>query len=58
MPTRSLISFPTVTAAAIDRLAHHSVIVELNMESCRMAAAQKARKADSGTPSATKEADA
>jgi len=49
---------PTVTAAAIDRLAHHSVIVELNMESCRMAAAQKARKADSGTPSATKEADA
>jgi hypothetical protein len=28
-----------VTAAAIDRLVHHSVIVELNMESYRMAAA-------------------
>ena len=46
---------PMVTAAAIDRLVHHSVIVELNMESYRMAAAQKARKADSNQPAIIKE---
>ena len=34
---------PMVTAAAIDRLVHHSVILELNIESYRMAAA-KSRK--------------
>lgn len=32
---------PMVTAAAIDRLVHHSVIVELNLESFRMAQALK-----------------
>ena len=32
---------PMVTAAAIDRLVHHSVILELNIESYRMAAAKK-----------------
>jgi len=46
---------PMVTAAAIDRLVHHSIIVELNMESYRMAAAQKARKADGGQPTTNKE---
>ena len=34
---------PMVTAAAIDRLVHHSVIVELNLESFRMAQALKFR---------------
>ncbi len=32
---------PMVTAAAIDRLVHHSVILELNIESYRMEAAKK-----------------
>jgi DNA replication protein DnaC len=32
---------PMTTAAAIDRLVHHSVILELNLTSYRMAAAQK-----------------
>ena len=39
---------PMVTAAAIDRLVHHSVILELNIESYRMEAAQK-RKTKSRT---------
>jgi DNA replication protein DnaC len=34
---------PMVTAAAIDRLVHHSVIVELNLESFRMAEALKSK---------------
>jgi DNA replication protein DnaC len=34
---------PMVTAAAIDRLVHHSVILELNIESYRMEAAKKKR---------------
>lgn len=34
---------PMVTAAAIDRLVHHSVILELNIESYRMEAAKKRR---------------
>jgi len=33
---------PMVTAAAIDRLVHHSVILELNISSYRMSAAKKA----------------
>jgi len=33
---------PVVTAAAIDRLVHHCVILELNVESFRMAEARKA----------------
>ena len=32
---------PMTTAAAIDRLVHHSVILELNLESYRMEVAQK-----------------
>ena len=32
------------TAAAIDRLVHHSTIIELNTESYRMNAAKNARK--------------
>jgi DNA replication protein DnaC len=32
---------PMVTAAAIDRLVHHSVILELNVGSYRMEAAKK-----------------
>jgi len=35
---------PMVTAAAIDRLVHHSVILELNIESYRMVAAKKGKK--------------
>jgi DNA replication protein DnaC len=35
---------PMVTAAAIDRLVHHSVIVELNLESYRMGHAKNRRK--------------
>jgi DNA replication protein DnaC len=33
---------PMTTAAAIDRLVHHSVIIELNLESYRISAAKKA----------------
>lgn len=35
---------PLITAAVTDRLVHHSIIIELNMESYRIAAAQKARR--------------
>jgi len=35
---------PMTTAAAIDRLVHHSVILELNLESYRMEVAQKRKK--------------
>jgi DNA replication protein DnaC len=35
---------PMVTAAAIDRLVHHSVIIELNLESYRMEQALKFQK--------------
>jgi hypothetical protein len=42
---------PMTTAAAIDRLVHHSVILELNLPSHRMEAAQKKRgAAASSTP--------
>ncbi len=37
----SIFKDPMTTAAAIDRVVHHSVILELNMPSYRMAAAQK-----------------
>ncbi len=40
------------TAAAIDRLVHHSVIVELNIPSYR---AEQAKKAKQVRPSATAE---
>jgi DNA replication protein DnaC len=36
---------PMTTAAAIDRLVHHSVILELNLPSYRMEAAQRKKKA-------------
>ena len=39
---------PMTTAAAIDRLVHHSVILELNITSYRLAASQKKKK---GVPS-------
>jgi len=35
---------PMTTAAAIDRLVHHSVIVELNLPSYRMEAAKKKKQ--------------
>ncbi len=38
---------PMVTAAAIDRLVHHSVIIELNIESYRMEEARKRSKRSS-----------
>ena len=41
---------PMTTAAAIDRLVHHSVILELNMPSYRMKAAQ-GRKGKTGKAS-------
>jgi len=37
----SIFKDPMTTAAAIDRVVHHSVILELNVPSYRMAAAQK-----------------
>jgi DNA replication protein DnaC len=41
----SIFKDPMVTAAAIDRLVHHSIILELNMESYRMVEAKKSRTA-------------
>ena len=37
---------PMTTAAAIDRLVHHSVTLELNIDSYRMAAAQRKKKGE------------
>ncbi len=46
---------PMTTAAAIDRLVHHSVIVELNVPSYRLETAQAGKKARAeATPSETK----
>ncbi len=39
---------PIVTAAAIDRLVHHSVILELNLESYRMVEAKRSKKNQEG----------
>ena len=36
---------PMTTAAAIDRLVHHSVIIELNLPSYRAEQAKKSKKA-------------
>jgi len=41
---------PMVTAAAIDRLVHHSVILELNTESYRMEAAKKKKNKKNDDP--------
>jgi DNA replication protein DnaC len=38
---------PMTTAAAIDRLVHHSVIVELNLPSYRLEASQESKKGKS-----------
>ena len=35
---------PTTTAAAVDRLVHHSVIIELNLESYRLEASKRPGK--------------
>jgi DNA replication protein DnaC len=43
---------PMTTAAAIDRLVHHSVILELNLPSYRMEAAQKKKRAASAESAA------
>ena len=43
---------PMTTAAAIDRLVHHSVIIELNLPSYR---AEQAKKAKQGRPTAADE---
>jgi DNA replication protein DnaC len=40
---------PMTTAAAIDRLVHHSVILELNVDSYRMEQAKKDKNPDKGT---------
>ena len=39
---------PTVTAAAIDRLVHHSIILELNLPSYRLEQAKKRKKSGKG----------
>ncbi|MBI3658549.1 MAG: ATP-binding protein [Acidobacteria bacterium] len=41
---------PMTTAAAIDRLVHHSVILELNLSSYRMEAAQKSKPEEMAIP--------
>jgi DNA replication protein DnaC len=46
---------PMTTAAAIDRLVHHSVILELNVPSYRAEQAKKARQTSSGTMNSSKE---
>jgi DNA replication protein DnaC len=43
---------PMTTAAAIDRLVHHSVILELNVESYRISAAKKQRTQEAETVAA------
>ena len=40
----SIFKDPMTTAAAIDRLVHHSVILELNLPSYRLEQAQKAKE--------------
>ena len=40
----SIFKDPMTTAAAIDRLVHHSVILELNIPSYRMETARKAKR--------------
>lgn len=47
---------PMTTAAAIDRLVHHSVILELNVPSYRAEQAKRSRNSQAGGPEAAKEA--
>lgn len=42
---------PMTTAAAVDRLVHHCVILEMNHESYRMKAAKKSKETEKGAPS-------
>lgn len=42
----SIFKSPMVTVAAIDRLVHHSIIIEMNLESFRMQQAKKTKKSD------------
>ena len=46
----SIFKDPMTTAAAIDRLVHHSVIVELNIPSYRAEQARKAKRAERADP--------
>src|SRR5271168_469870 len=46
----SIFKDPMTTAAAIDRLVHHSVIVELNIPSYRAEQARKAKRAEHADP--------
>ncbi len=46
---------PMTTAAAIDRLVHHSVIIELNVPSYRAEAAKKARQGRTAPPATVPE---
>ena len=46
---RAAFKDPMTSAAAIDRLVHHSVIIELNVPSYRAEAAKKARQGRGGT---------
>ncbi len=52
----SIFKDPMTTAAAIDRLVHHSVILELNVPSYRAEQAKKAGQKLSGPPIPIKEA--
>lgn len=46
---------PTTTAAAVDRLVHHSIIIELNLDSYRLEASRKAgRQGTSDAPGVPK----
>ena len=51
----SIFKDPMTTAAAIDRLVHHSVILELNVPSYRAEQAKKARQTSSGSTNPSKE---
>jgi DNA replication protein DnaC len=51
----SIFKDPMTTAAAIDRLVHHSVILELNVPSYRAEQAKKSRQSQSATASPSKE---
>jgi DNA replication protein DnaC len=51
----SIFKDPMTTAAAIDRLVHHSVILELNVPSYRAEQAKKARQAPPGPINPSKE---
>jgi DNA replication protein DnaC len=51
----SIFKDPMTTAAAIDRLVHHSVILELNVPSYRAEQAKKSRQAPPGPTNPTKE---